>query len=99
MDGRKGAGAFLGQGWKFPPKVEEATGRMMTVSEEEDIAEAVKVILFTRKGERIMRPDFGCGIQRFMFAEMTFGTAREMEREITDAIIAWEPRVTNRRPR
>ena len=93
MSGRNEAGAFLGKGWKFPPKVKEATGRMEVVREEEDIAEAIKVILFTRKGERIMRPDFGCGMQKFVFAEMNFGTLREMEREITDAIIAWEPRV------
>ena len=39
MSGRNEAGAFLGKGWKFPPKVNEATGRMEVVREEEDIAE------------------------------------------------------------
>ncbi len=91
---RKGCpGDFLGRGWKFPPKADYATGRVMTVSEEEDIAEAVRIILFTRKGERVMRPDFGCGIQKFVFAEMDYGTVREMEREIVEAITVWEPRV------
>ena len=40
-----------------------------------------------------MRLEFGCGIQKFMFAEMDYGTVREMEREITVAITTWEPRV------
>lgn len=93
MADRSRPGDFLGKGWKFPPKADYATGRVETVSEEEDIAEAVRIILFTRKGERVMRPEFGCGIQKFMFAEMDYGTVREMEREITDAITTWEPRV------
>lgn len=88
------AGDFLGTGWKFPPQADYATGRIRTVSQEEDIAEAVMLILSTRKGERVMRPDFGCGIHKFVFAEMNYTEIKEMEREITDAITAWEPRVT-----
>lgn len=93
MGNQSRPGDFLGKGWKFPPRADYATGRVQTVSEEEDIAEAIRIILFTRKGERVMRPEFGCGIQKFVFAEMDYGTIREMEREITDAITAWEPRV------
>ena len=45
MANQSGAGSFLGTGWKFPPQVDYATGRMKTVSQEEDIAEAVMLIL------------------------------------------------------
>ena len=93
MDSWRSVGNFLGSGWKFPPEVDFATGRAQTVSEEEDIAEAVRIILFTRKGERVMRPDFGCGIQEFVFMTMDYGTVREMEREIVNSLIAWEPRI------
>ena len=93
MNRQSRPGDFLGTGWKFPPKVDSATGRIRTASEEEDIAEAIRIILFTRKGERAMRPDFGCGIQQYVFGQMDYGTIRAMEREITDAIVAWEPRV------
>ena len=93
MGNQSRPGDFLGRGWKFPPRADYATGRVHTVSEEDDIAEAIRIILFTRKGERVMRPEFGCGIQKFVFAEMDYGTIREMEREIADAITAWEPRV------
>ncbi len=86
-------GDFLGTGWRFPPKPDDTIGRMETVSQEEDIEEAIRIILFTRKGERVMRPDFGCKIQQFIFGEMDYGTIREMEREIVNAITSWEPRV------
>ncbi len=93
MGNRNRPGDFLGTGWKFPPGVDSATGRIRSVSEEEDIAEAIRIILYTRKGERVMHPDFGCGIHRYVFEQMDYGTVSSMEREITDAIIAWEPRV------
>ena len=76
---------FLGRGWKFPPQVDETTGRIRTVGYEEDIAEAIRIILFTRKGERAMRPEFG--------STMDFTTIKRMERELLEAIIRWEPRV------
>ncbi len=88
-----GSEAFLGKGWGFPPRVDMATGRVCTVNEEKDIAEAVRIILFTRKGERVMRPDFGCGIQEYVFMTMDYATARAMEREIENALILWEPRL------
>lgn len=93
MDSWRNPESFLGKGWKFPPEVDYATGRVKIVSEEQDIAEAVRIILFTKKGERVMRPDFGCGIQNFVFMTMDYGTVREMEREIVNALIAWEPRI------
>lgn len=93
MDNSRSPGDFLGRGWKFPPEVDFATGRVRIVSEEDDIAEAIRIILFTRKGERVMRPDFGCGIQEFVFMTMDYGTVREMEREIVNSLIAWEPRI------
>ena len=93
MANESGAGSFLGTGWKFPPQVDYATGRMKTVSQEEDIAEAVMLILSTSRGARVMRPDFGSGINKFIFAEMNYTTVREMEREIVNAVTAWEPRV------
>ena len=84
---------FLGQGWKFPPQVDATTGRIQTVSYEEDIAEAIRIILFTRKGERAMRPEFGSTIYNYLFSDMDYTTVKRMERELTEAIVRWEPRV------
>ena len=84
---------FLGCGWKFPPAVDPVTGRMLMTSQEEDIAEAVRIILFTRRGERIMQPEFGCGIQRFAFSDLGAIALRSMQQEILDALVHWEPRI------
>lgn len=84
---------FLGRGWKFPIEVDEVTGRLKQSEYEEDIAEAIKIIIWTAKGERIMRPDFGSDLERFLFENNDDATLRLIEAEITEAIIMWEPRV------
>ncbi len=90
----KGAAPFLGCGWRFPPKTDPVTGRVELSRGEEDIAEAVKIILFTGVGERAMRPEFGCGIRRYAFSDMTAIDIRSMEQEILEALIRFEPRIT-----
>lgn len=66
---------------------------MATVSYEEDIQEAIRIILMTRKGERLRNPDFGCGIHKYAFASMDFTTVSAMKREIEIALVRWEPRI------
>ena len=51
-----------------------ATGRFRASSYEEDIKEAIYIILMTKKGERLMRPEFGCGIHDFAFATLDYTT-------------------------
>jgi phage baseplate assembly protein W len=85
--------AFLGRGWKFPIQVDKATGRIRMSEYEEDIAEAIRIILGTTKGERVMRPDFGCGVQEFIFGLTDMTTLKLLEGNIQDAIRNWEPRV------
>lgn len=85
--------AFLGRGWKFPIEVDATTGRIKMSEYEEDIAEAIRIILGTAKGERVMRPDFGCGAQQFVFGNTDETTLRLLESSIAEAIRIWEPRV------
>lgn len=87
------AKGFLGTGFHFPVQVEEATGRMKTVSLEEDIRQAVYIILMTRKGERVMRPDFGCNIHDYAFGTRDYTTLVQMEQAVREALIMWEPRI------
>ena len=89
------AKGFLGTGFHFPIEVEEATGRMKTVSLEEDITQAIRIILMTRKGERVMRPDFGCDIYDYAFDAMDYTTLVQMEHTVREALMIWEPRITN----
>lgn len=85
--------SFLGTGFKFPIQVEEATGHVMTSSDEEDIKEAIYIILMTKKGERIMRPEFGCGIHNYAFSTMSYTNLKQMESEVMESLIMWEPRI------
>lgn len=85
--------AFLGKGFAFPVSVDPVSGRMRTAEGEDSIQQAVYLILMTRKGERVMRPEFGCGIHDFAFESMDFGTISRMEECVREALILWEPRI------
>ncbi|TKI54351.1 GPW/gp25 family protein [Brevibacillus antibioticus] len=84
---------FGEKGWKFPIQVDQATGRIRLSDYEDDIAEAIRIILSTAKGERVMRPKFGSRLQGFMF-DGTDGTSLALlQSDIAEAIMIWEPRV------
>lgn len=83
---------FLGMGWKFPVRVDSA-GKMMLSKNEGDIKEAIWIILSTAKGERVMRPDFGCGIHDFIFAPINTTTMNLIEVSVREALIDYEPRI------
>lgn len=88
-----GADDFLGRGVAFPFQVDAATGRIRETAGEEDIRQAVLIILSTRKGERVMRPDFGCDIYNFMFGTTDYTSLHLMEQAVLEALIRWEPRI------
>lgn len=83
---------FLGRGWKFPVGV-DAAGRIALSEHEDDVREAVRIILMTSKGERVMQPDFGAGLADFVFASMTSTNLGRIQRAVEDALVKWEPRV------
>lgn len=91
QDGR--ARDFLGRGWAFPVRVDAATGRIETSAFEDDIAEAIRVILQTRRGERVMQPSFGCAIHDYVYQGSDSTTRMQMENEILRSLTAWEPRI------
>lgn len=86
---------FLGTGLKFPIQTDPVTGRIKMVSYEEDIAEAVKIIIMTRKGERVRNPDFGCDIHNYMFESMNVEVLSRISNSVLEALEYWEPRITD----
>jgi Bacteriophage baseplate protein W len=86
------AKAFLGVGWAFPPRV-EADGTVATAAYEEDIRQAIRIIIFTNRGERVMRPDFGAGLNEFIFENVSSTTMALVETRVRQALITWEPRI------
>lgn len=83
---------FLGVGWQFPIQTDEK-GKIAMARYEESIRQAIWMILGTAKGERVMRPDFGCGIHDLVFAVNGAGTAGRVAGEVRRALIQWEPRI------
>lgn len=83
---------FLGKGWKYPVNIDN--NRKIEMSEyETDIKEAIWIILGTAKGERVMRPDFGCGIHDLVFAPINATTISMVENSVREGLTTWEPRI------
>lgn len=87
--------AFLGRGMKFPPEVDAATGRFKMAYYEEDIREAIYIILMTQKGERVMLSDFGCNIQDYIYQLPNTTYLNLLKVEVLDALTKWEPRISD----
>lgn len=83
---------FLGVGWAFPVGV-DARGRIALARQERDIEEAMRIILLTPKGQRVMRPEFGCQIHDLMFAPNDATTAGLAAYYVEEALGMWEPRI------
>jgi phage baseplate assembly protein W len=84
--------AFLGKGWAFPIQP-EATGEVALAAYEEDIRQAIRIILGTAQGERVMRPDFGAGLHALVFEPINTTTMALVRHRVEEALITWEPRI------
>jgi len=84
--------AFLGRGWAFPVAA-DGHGAIASAEYEEDIREAIRIILATDPGERVMRPDFGCGIHDLVFAPMNRATLGLFESRVRESITKFEARI------
>lgn len=82
---------FLGRGWSFPPRF-GAQGLVM-VSAEEDIRESLLILLSTVPGERVMQPQYGCGLKMYVFEHINETTLAVIRDLVGKAILFFEPRV------
>lgn len=84
---------FLGTGWSFPPFFDEQTKTVRMVSEEQDIAQSLHILLSTRPGERVMEPRFGCNLDILLFEPVTTTLVAYVKEMIQTAILYYEPRI------
>ena len=84
--------SFLGVGWAFPPAL-EPDGTSSQAAYEEDIRQAIRIILGTNPGERIMRPTFGAGLNQFMFEPVNTRTMTLVGTRVEEALVDWEARI------
>ena len=83
---------ILGTGLAFPLSVDRRGG-LALASDNEDVRQAISIILSTAPGERPMRPEFGCGVHDYIFDVVDATTLGRMETEIRSALERWEPRI------
>src|SRR5262249_39864999 len=86
------AKAFLGVGLGWPIQLDEA-GAIAIAQYEESVRQAVWIILGTAKGERVMRPGFGCGIYDLVFEVISPSTFGKIARAVREALLVEEPRI------
>jgi phage baseplate assembly protein W len=83
---------IIGTGWAFPVGV-DARGRIALARRERDVEEAIRIILLTPKGQRPMRPEFGCQIHDLIFHPNDASTAGLAAYYVEEALAMWEPRI------
>jgi len=85
--------AFLGRGWAYPVAPNAAGSDAALAEHEEDIRQAVRIILETGRGERVMRPDFGAGLNEFVFEPLNTTTLALIRHRVEESLVTWEPRI------
>ena len=91
MNGRE----FLGRGVKFPLQVDPRSGKLAMSEAEEDIREAIRIILHTIRGERVMRPEFGSNVMDYVFAPASSSMRESLSAHVRDTLAMQEPRIAD----
>jgi len=86
------ASKLYGQGMAFPPRV-QPDGSIAWSRGEDNVREAIRIVLMTEPGERLYLPSFGAGLGRFLFEPNVASTHTLIAERIQGALQAWEPRV------
>jgi phage baseplate assembly protein W len=83
--------------WATPPAVssgyEIRRTRIAEAAEDEKVRQAISLVLGTARGERVMRPDFGCGLHDLVFALNDAATVARVADTVREALLRWEPRI------
>lgn len=83
---------FLGQGWSFPI-LPTPGGRLRWAGGDEKVRQSIWLVLATAPGERLMLPDFGCGVHDLVFEPNTVTLRAQLATQVTEALARWEPRI------
>jgi len=92
MDAQTDSSTFIGRGLAFPMRVDH-TGAIAMVTGAADVDRSILMVIATAKGERLMRPQFGCAIWDLLFEPINHNTLGAMEQAVVDALGQWEPRI------
>ena len=83
------------KGWKFPVQVDEITGKIKTVEDNENIKQDIKIILETQKNERKLLPGFGTDLHSYMFEIVDATFIATLKRSVESSIRDWEEHISD----
>jgi uncharacterized protein len=86
--------SFLGTGWAFPPTFSGKADFTAMAEDEADIWQSLMILLSTVPGERVHRPEYGCGIHKMVYEKMNSNTMTLFKHMIEKAVLLFEPRIT-----
>lgn len=84
---------WLGRGWAYPVQIDPMSGSIAVAEYEADIRQSILIILETSRGERVMRPDFGCGIHDLVFEAIDVALLTRVETSVLEALTRFESRI------
>lgn len=84
---------FLGVGWSFPIAFDPLRGDIELARYDRDVKQAIRIILETAPGERVMRPRFGCGIHELVFEAFNETVRFAIEAAVRESLVTYEPRI------
>lgn len=85
--------SFLGTGWSSPPQFSKMNSSVEMTSDETDIQRSLQILLSTRKGERVMLPDYGCNLDEMLFEPMTTTFKTYISDMVKTSILYYEARI------
>ncbi|KGM28987.1 phage baseplate protein [Photorhabdus luminescens] len=90
---------IYGQGWAFPPQFSvkdnshpEIPTDVKMAAGAENVRQSMKILFLTEPGERIMREDYGCGLNDYLFANINDELMAEIQTRIEERVLRYEPR-------
>jgi Bacteriophage baseplate protein W len=67
----------------------DAHGRTAVTDPDDHVRDMIYLVLFTAPGERVNRPEFGCGVKQLVFAPLSDALTAATEQLIHGALIRW----------
>ncbi|MGE0257407.1 MAG: GPW/gp25 family protein [Alphaproteobacteria bacterium] len=80
---------MTGTGFLDFPYAIDSRGRSAVTDEDDHIRDLIMLVLFTSPGERVNRPEFGCGLKQLVFAPASDALAAATEQLVHGALIRW----------
>ncbi|MDI6401888.1 GPW/gp25 family protein [Balneolaceae bacterium ANBcel3] len=84
---------IIGKGWHFPPAFSRSAGKVEMTEGLEDIKKSLEILFSTIPGERVMRPDYGSDLRKFLYEPLDETMKTHLRESMEDAILYHEPRI------